>query len=260
MPKPYKIEVFNRDLSFKDFSVIENQPIYFDYLTLEKTKLKAPKLIVQKGDLLHVTDFDGSIVYQGIADDVKVQKNIVTISALPLLSLFDVAVTYDRTDLQNGALEDFIAKVITETYIANPDTLQNVSGLAVNVFTRTTNTKLNIKSNVHQFYDIITKALTMYGIVLDIKMLPQVKNIIVTVGVVNQNSVVIETHLKNTIEKNFVIGNSSGQVNKITLINKHDETQKIVYYLHPDGSVDTQSNDRISPVFLQLSMLKAIHF
>lgn len=258
MQPPYKVEVYDRQMNFRSMAVIEAPEIYFDYLTLEGIKLTAPSVLAQKGDFAHVTDAYGSVVYQGIVADVARDKT-VTLSLSPLLSLFDLTVTYNRVDLQTGALESFIAGIMSDLYITNSDTLQRIP-MTIEVTSHITNTTLNIKSNVHEFYDIITKGFMMYGIVVDAVFWPQQKKIAVTIGKAIEGSIIIEAHLPNVLEKSIVIGDSYGQLNKITLINKYDEAERVTYYLHTNGSIDTNNIDRITPVFSAIEYVESEDF
>lgn len=114
---------------------------------------------------------------------------------------------------------------------------------------------LNLKDNIHSFYEIITKSLTAYGIAINMAFDPQNKAITVTVGKVSE-SAVIEASLQAIVDKNIIIGDSSGQLNKVTIYNKADETQNVTYYLHPNGKVDTNNSDRIAPVFFAAQFLE----
>ena len=258
MPQPYKIEVFDHALNWRSFAVIAQPTTYFDYLTLEGVKITAPRMAVQKGDIAHVTNAGGSVVYQGIVSDVQIDKAACEISLAPLLSLYDLTVAYDRVDLQTGAIEDFIAGIITDLYISNPDTLQRVP-MTVTATSSTTDTALNIKSNVHEFYDIITKAFTMYGVVVSMLFKPQNKLIETTIGKANTVKT-IESRLPNVLDKSFVIGDSYGQLNKIRLISKNNESEQITYYLHTNGTISTVNTDRITPVFAAVEYVESEDF
>ena len=248
MPRPYKIEVFDRDLEFKTFTLISDQTFYFDYLTLERTKITVPKIAVSKGDFVHVTDFAGSVIHQAIVDDVIANKSTCEISMAPLLSLFDIAVSFDRAYLATGTLEEFIAGIITATYISNSDAIQNISGLTVEALTGTYGAAVNLDTNIGNLYSIITSALSAYGIVVSVALGPQEKSIAVTIAKTSATATV-EASLKNVIDKNIVIGDSFGALNKLTLINQDDEEEEITYYLHADGTVSISDSDRIWPVF-----------
>lgn len=59
---------------------------------------------------------------------------------------------------------------------------------------------LNLKDNIHSFYEIITKSLTAYGIAINMAFDPQNKAITVTVGKVSE-SAVIEASLQAIVDK-----------------------------------------------------------
>ena len=243
MPSPYKAEIFDRTFTFKDFSPIQNPSISFDYLTLEPTKIVCPRITADKGDFVVISRED--VVYQGIVDDIQIDT-AVTLSIKPLLSLFDCDVHFDRT--QSHQLETFIAGIIAENWENNTDTAQNVTGLTVTTTSSTTG-YLNLKDNVHNLYEIITKALTGYGIVVDFVTSPQDKTAEVVIGKQTATAV-IETDLHNVIGKVLTIGDSYGATNKITVYDADNAAQTpIVYYLHTDGTVSTSPIGRITPVF-----------
>lgn len=260
MRPPYKVEIFDRDMSFRGFTATGRPDIAFDYLTLEHTTLTIPQIPADKGDYAHITDAAGQLVYQGIVSDVGIKKTTVELNLAPLQSLFDLTVSYDRRDLQTGSLENFIAGIIRGTYIQNPDVLQNIPGLTVSVSSSTMNTKLNIKSNVHEFYDIITKAFTMYGIIVDMQLYPATKKLTTAVRKVNMPELIIESRLANVTHKNFVIGDSYGQLNKLTLLNKNNEAEAVTYFLHADGTVDSINRDRVTPVFPAVEYVESDEF
>lgn len=248
----YKCEVFARNYTFRSFAPIESPEIQFDYLTLEKTSIKAVKIDAKKGDFVSVSDQNGKVVYQGIVDDVNYDKSGVTIAAQPLLSIFDADVYFQRS--QSSKIEQFIAGIITDNFVNSDDDLQNISGLTVTTTTETSGA-LNLKDNIHNLYEIITKALTAYGIVVTVSLDPQKKALKATIGKVNTQAVV-EADLKSVIEKNIIIGDSYGQLNKVIIYNKADETQKVTYYLHQDGKIDTDDTERITPVFFANQFLE----
>ena len=248
----FKCEVFARDFTFRSFAPIESPEIRFDYLTLEKTTLRAVKLDAKKGDFISVTDQNGNVAYQGIVDDVETDKTGVTISAQPLMSLFDAEVYFDRTT--SAKIEPFIASIIRDNFVYSGDALQNISGLKVDMSCDTT-VAIYLKEIIHCFYEIFSIWLSSYGIAINMAFDPQNKAITVTVGKVSE-SAVIEASLQAIVDKNIIIGDSSGQLNKVTIYNKADETQRITYYLHPNGKVDTNNTDRITPVFFAAQFLE----
>lgn len=243
MPSPFKAEIFDRAFTFKDFSPIQNPSISFDYLTLEPTKIVCPTITADKGDFIVISRED--VVYQGIIDDVQI-GTAVTLSVKPLLSLFDCDVHFDRT--QSHQLETFIAGIIGANWANNADTAQNVTGLTVTTTSDTTG-YLNLKDNVHNLYEIIVKALTGYGIVVDFTISPQSKTAEVVIGVQNATAV-IEADLHNVVSKVLTLGDSYGAPNKITVYNADNAAQTPqTYYLHQNGTISASQVGRITPVF-----------
>lgn len=248
MRKQCKIEIFDRDIIYKSSRVIGWPSVSFDYLTLEQASIDIPEIEVSKGDFVHITDMSGDVIYQGIAAAPSAQNGILTLGIKPLLSLFDTTVLYDRTDVQTGTLEDFIAGIITRKYITNTDTLERIP-IAVTVTSATSNTALNLKSNVHEFWDIATSAMTGYGIVIDAVLKPSAKRIDVIVGKVGTSTEIVEADRDNCVKSTYIIGDDYGATNKMTLINKNNEAESVTYYLHTDGTINTTNNNRITPVF-----------
>lgn len=242
MPTQYKLEIFRRDFSFRSFSPIHAPYVSMDYLTLEKTTIQVVRASAVKGDYAHITNGAGEVIYQGIVDDVETKKDGTTLTIKPLLAIFDCDVYFDRTNSVN--LESFLTGIITEHFIENEDQLQNVPGMLVTA-TTTTQGRLNLKDNIHSFYEIITKCLTSYGVVVQMLLIPHKKNLLVTVGKI-PTTMVIEADLAGIIEKSVIIGDSYGQLNKTTIINRNNESQRISYYLHEDGSISNIKKDRIT--------------
>lgn len=255
MQNLYKIEIFSQNYAFKSVAMLNNPQISMDYLTLEKTTLDVPLIEASRGDFVHVTDFYGDVIYQGVIQDIADNGSTYSLSAAPLLSLLDVQVQYDYTIFETQPLEQNIASIITSTYINNADSLQNIPGLTVAALTSTEDTPLDIRSNIHAFWDIITSALTLYDIVVTAELKPQDKEIAFTVQKVTE-AISLEAELKNCLSKTFVLTDNYGTLNKMTFVDKNNESNVIVYYLHPDGSITQQNEDRITPVFFSAEYIE----
>lgn len=254
MQNQYKIEIFDRDFNFVGYSIVERPEIDFDYLTLEETTLRLPRITAGKGDFAHVTDLYGSVIYDGIVSDVRDDGAGVELKVAPLLSLFDVQVIYDKEIFKTLPLEEAIEKIITDTYIKNEDSLQNLKGISVRRESRTEGTTLDIRSNIHAFWDIITKAMLLYDIVVECSLQVQEKEIDVLIAARGEN-VTLEAELDNVVQKSFMVGGEYGALNKITFRSKETE-EEIIYYLHPDGSITTDDSDRITPVFFSAEYIE----
>ncbi len=260
MQTAYKLEVFGQDIVFKDKAVLGTPEINFDYLTLESSKLIIKKINVAKGDYIHITDFSGSVVYQGIVKDAGGDKDTSEINVAPLLSIFDVKASFDRTDLETVSLEAFVASIINDLYLDNDDDLQNITGLSVEVLSNTYGATIGLEKNIEELYTIITSALMAYGIIVTPVLYPQTKELKVTIGTATATAIKIEADLDNVTERKFVIGDGYGAVNKLTLINQDDESQQITFFLHMDGTVSTADTDRVTPVFASFEYIGSNDF
>ena len=138
----YRIEFFDRQFAFVSKSVITAPVIDFDYLTLSNVAFTMPEIGDMKELFARVLDNNNIPVYEGIVRDVKTSSGISTVQVAPLLALLDISVGYDRTGLQTGYFEDFLAGVILDTYQNNADVLQNLQGVSC-VTTSQTRTTLN---------------------------------------------------------------------------------------------------------------------
>ena len=241
---PYKIEIFSRDFTFKGFSVIEKPDFSMDYLTVEKTTVRTNPIEADKGDFVMISSGTNR-EYYGIIDDLEPDLGGVTLTLKPLLSLFDTKVRWNRS--ASCVIEEFIAGIIEENFINSGDDLQNIPGLAVSV-TSETAAVLNLEEDIGEFYSVITAALTGYGVVVDFSFDPQSRTANAVIGK-NNATAIVEADLPNVIGASFLIGDSGGQLNKLTVINENDPEEKLTFFLHTDGSVSTENADRIFPVF-----------
>ena len=231
----YKIEIFERDYTFRSFAPIEQPEIEYDYLTIQKTQVTCKSITASKGDFAHITDSTGAVVYQGIVDDTDTKKTGVTLQLQPLLALFDTDIYFDRT--QSARVENFLKSAIIANFSASGDEEQNISGLTVET-TSDTRGALNLKDNIHNLYEIM----------VNVELRPQRKQLAVTIGRQTATAT-IEADLPAIVEKSIIIGDSYGQLNKLTLVNEDNEAEQATYYLQQSGSVSTSNTNRITPVF-----------
>ena len=80
----YKVEIFGRNYQYKDMALLSELSIQMDYLTLENTTITVVNLLADKGDFVHITDFYGAIIHQGIVLDVARESNRAKLKVAPL--------------------------------------------------------------------------------------------------------------------------------------------------------------------------------
>ena len=253
---PYKVEIFSRDMQFQSAGILADPTLQEDYLTLEGTSITVGNIALQKGDFAHVTDLYGDRIYQGIVSDIVADQGASRIKLEPLLSLLDIPVFMDREELKTRPLEEFIADCIRATYQDSSDTLQNIPGLQIRTTSSTQVEGLAMESNLHELWDIATRALTLFGIVIRADLDVQERVLSFSIGKATQQ-LTIESELPNCLSKNFVLTDDYGALNKVVYINAADEQETAIYYLHPDGTVDSRDEDRIIPVFFTVEYLQS---
>ena len=260
MPTAYRAEFYSRSMNFVAWAEIDNAPSVFDYLTIDTATITTNKALdaISPLDICRVVSANGTR-YTGVVSASTVTNAGTTVTVKPMLALLDVMCAFDRTRLQTMSLEQFIADIITSLY-AGDDALQNIAGLNVVTTSETLGANLNLKDNVHNLYDILTLALTKYGVVVSMDFDPAAKTVTTTIGKVEDKDWVIEADLPGCANVSVDFSDGLDGTNKLTLINKNDEMQRATYYLHPDGNVDMTDTNRITPVRFEFKYIESDDF
>lgn len=243
----YKVEFFNRsNLTFKSFSSIEQPTIVYDYLTLSNFNIEIQNVNVSKGDFASITDQNATILYQGVVNDIEIDKTTKQVTLVPLISIFDTEVLFGSSTV----LETFIGDAIRANFINNTDTLQNLP-MTVTEETSTT-ASIEMENPVSNLYTIITKALTAHNILVSLSFANQALSCVIKKVAATAS---MEAHTKNVLEKSIIVGDSYGEANKIVVVDKSNTAQTATYYLHTDGTVSSTDTDRITPVFFAYELI-----
>lgn len=252
LPIPYKIEIFDRNFAFRSFAPIAPQAIEFDYLTMSKVSLKTPQIAAQKGDYARIT-VGSREVYTGLIDDVAVNDADVTITLVPLQTIFNGTVYIGA--VSSGTVEKTLAAVIKDHFVESSDTLQNIPGLQV-ITSSATSGGLWGDDLLVNFSDLMEKAITAYGVVISMVFSPQEKTLTATIGKVAETAV-IEADLPAILSREIILGDSYGQLNKLIVLDDADASRSAIYFLHSDGTVSTKNTDRLYPVFFATVIVSA---
>lgn len=260
--KQYSIEIFDQTITYKSNSVIDSFDYKYDYLDPEKVKVDLlPDVVVGVGDYIHI--FNDDERYIGIVEQIKEQDDgIKEVTYIDIMSLFDVQMVVD-VQYMTGNLEQYIANRITEQYINNSDSLMNkpltvsttsqTSDWSIEAETMSDNTTL---AEINLFDDIILPAFTSYGIAITTSINLNNKRINLSIGKNTSDTKYIEADLPNVISKNIVINQIKKQINKVIVFNQDNYSNTLTYYLHPNGSFDTNNTNRLSPVEYEYAQAK----
>lgn len=213
-----------------------NEPaISVDYMAMDKNDINIPKAISRdyRGAFAVVSQGTRT-VFQGIVGSTTYSDDrSTTVSLKPLLSLLDVKLYYSG-NLTTGSIESHLAAMLNQYYVTTSDTVQKMPNMTVTALTSTTAVKLSSDSKIMSIYNMAVSALSLAGITVDIKInIPQ-KSITANISNHSGDSITaIDAELKNIIDKNIALRDTYGATNKVTLINKDNESQSLTFYATP---------------------------
>lgn len=262
---------------------IETPGIDFDYLTPEASSFDIRE--TSAVGIQSMAVFEDNDNYFAIVNKVKLGEGKTTISVKPFLSMFDQSMlfncnwqyTYNGSawvaNSESKTLENTIADLIRQYWINSNDSLQNIP-LQIYTTSATTNWSFGLVGDRHkdnkatasnnhfcivEFYDaILQNALIRYRVSVIPDLDIQNKRINITIGVPSANGCIIEADLTEVEVVDFTIGKLESDTNKLEIWNADNYTEKIYYYLHTDGSYDTNgSSSRISPIKMDVISTKA---
>ena len=238
----YNVEIFSGQFKYKNSVQIQTLEYEFDYLDIEKNKIKHPDLRASKGDYIRIT---GKTKIVGVVSDVIEDKNTIELEYKSFMSLFDVKIYTAISSMKT--IEQWLKKTIEELYINNTDALQNVYGLQVITTTETVGS-LDYEDGINNLYEIIVSAFTVYGILVDFDINVGAKRIFINVGKKKLNRFTIESYLPNVKEIKVTLKEDDSIKNKCKIYNSENLAESVTYYLDQDDNVTTSPKTRKKPV------------
>ena len=253
--RPYEVEIFDRSMGFIDHTLIETPKYSEDYLDPENNSIEIPDSVIVAEDF-YIRVIRGNDERFGVIKTIKKKKDMNTVSFRTFMSLLDRDILLD-TDTQTGTLEEFLKKTITDVFISNADSFQNIFGLEFITNSSTAEWELGIEPDTDDghyaklglFDDIILPAFQGYQVQIDFKPDIMNKKIIGTIGVNTADTIVIEADIPSVIDQTVTIKKVKKEINKDNISNSKDYSSNVIYYLHTSGSFDTEKDtDRMTPV------------
>lgn len=251
----YKVEIFDQSMNFVSVCFTEESTIELDYLAFTPFQLKANIKEAKKGFYAHITE-DDKTVADCVISDVKPDDKMQTLSLRPLQAIFDVDVFFN-------AVTDAITWIATNLdaqFVTNADTLQrrplHITSTAAGQNLPLTGYNLHPTMNI---LSVICNAFATWNVVTECSL--DLPNKQIDVNIYQQSATkTIECDLENIIEKEVTLGDSYGSTNKLTikktLPDGTDPGVTVTYYLHPDGTISTTNNNRVTPVFWSVEVLE----
>lgn len=251
------IEIFDAEGRYRDSIQLVPKTHKVDYLTPPKNSIQLPKdTMVYKGDWIFFCS--GKTTFWGIVSGVQEGSMWNTASYSDFLNVFDMNVYANAEELNEKTVEQWIADIITSTFVNNVDTVQNIKGMRVVCDTQTKGA-LEFDKNVSNLLkDIMYVALTKYNIVLEPVINRANNNVELHVRRKDSRGICIEADLPNVLTKKITIGEGKANKNKITIIHKEDESERYTFYMLENGTVTEDENEdgRIAPVISDTVLLE----
>lgn len=262
----YRVEFFDRTLTYVFSDIVENIAIDDDYLSIQSTVIEiSPTDLVKQGHFIRILR-DEKDYFFGCVTDASPGEYLTTVAFKPFMTIFDTDILFDtsyqtRTTVEYS-LENALSHYISELYRTSGDTLQNLP-IVVNVPASTSDHTItwgmNIKSDTEGasraiigFYSVlIVNALKKYGVAIDVVPNFSTKQIVLNIGTV-AGSFAIDADLDNVTVKTMKVDERPDGPNKLVVYNTSDYNSSMTFYVHNDGSWDTDNVDRVYPVVREI--------
>jgi hypothetical protein len=252
----YSVDIFDMALNLVHHDILEDPVIDDDRLAPNITTIEIKKTtLVPASGYVHL---DGDIVFDGIIDAVSDDEDITKIDIKPLICAFDRNIPINLSYQKSSTSLEAVIRSLIQNYWVNDttDILANMPMTATIIGdTRHTNWTLDLearneevnKTIVNLLNDVIIPAFERYGIVVN--------------GVIDFVTMLIDFTIENPTDYQLIDADNpmvhliefmpdkmDGEVNRLTVVNADDYSERITYYLHPNGTYNTTNNNRITPV------------
>lgn len=269
--KQYSVEVFDKNMDFKCYTIIDSIKFKSDYLDPEKYSIEVlSKDItdIEKQYFVHI--INDSEEYVGIVEAYEEKKEgVLRIDIAEISSLFDLDVMIDVDDF-DYTFEEYIKKWIDALYVTGDTSMRIPFEVSISSSTNNWTIEYDIENEpkedeekppievafINLFDDVILPAFTSHQIRLKYSVDINNKVIMIDIGKNTAPKFVIEADLPNIISKSVVIRKSTNETNKAIVYNQENYLESITYYLHSDGTFSTEDTDRIIPVSYKLLKTK----
>ena len=244
----FRAELYTAAFGYVGFGPVSSYELNNDYLTAERSEFVIPKVIKPtiKGYL--ILKEGASQIYAGIVESYSVDEGATTITCAPLISLLDYDAFLNYSTLKSVTIEQAIADTLTATY-AGSDSVQNLTGFSATYEAVNSDPEFT-QEQINNLYEFCLNALRRYLVVVSFDV--DVPNSAITahVGHVDTNSQwSIKASVADVIDCEIVVDSLKTSLNKIKYYDLADYTNTVTYYLHTDGTIDSDgSSDRITPV------------
>ena len=244
----YRVEIFGKDFSYKAHAEVSSKTINIDYLALGTSVLVVPGVVEAEENDFITLKMDGVEKYTGLITSLSYGEKSTEITVRSFMSLFDTDVMIDISRLETEAVEDVIAEKLTQMY-AGVDPMQAITGFSCVVNHQTIGAVIG-EDYVYNLYELIIYLLKKYGVIVHFSLNVPSKTLTCSIDHIDTSSVyIIKASVGDVAECLIDVRAIQSDHNKATYYNELDLTESITYYLHTDGTIDTDANvNRFYPV------------
>lgn len=249
----YRAEVYDPDFNYISFGGISSKDIKIDYLTEENSTIEITDVIEA-----HVNDFlalkqDGKLFMYGIISNVEYSTGRTTITFIHFMTFLNVDILEDAAIFQTKSAEEWLYDRLLDLYDGS-DTFQNIHGFSCEY---NSTTMIDYESTAEpgtmetiNLFTFVQMLLQRYKIMVSWRVDFTAKTVKAIISTIDTDSVwSLRLGIADTPEYSIDIHSIEGAYNKIRYYNEEDLTDTVTYYLHTDGSIDSDdSSSRLVPV------------
>lgn len=252
----YRAEIYDKDFNFISYGAVSEKNIQIDYLVNDVSTVTIPEIITANVNNLIAIRQNGLIYMYGVVSDVAYDQGKTTISFVHFMSKLDVNIQTDSRVFDETPVEEWLCDRLLDLYDGT-DTFQNMTGFSCDYSTQTlikyeyeVDEEGNVSMADINLFSFVQELLTKENIILTWVVDFALKTIHCSIGKINTEDVwTVKLGLADTPDYTIDIHTIEGSYNKIKYYNTADFTNTVTYFLHSDGTVDTDgTSDRLVPV------------
>ena len=249
--KRFRIEIFQRDLSFRSFAEVADPDVTTDFLCLTESTVECVgEVVCVRGDFVQLRE-NGVVYFQGVIQDHDYNGKTTEIQLVPLASVLNTEVFADVTLLRSQSIETWMSNLLSG-YFNGSDSEQNLPGFTISAESTTSGAYTATDSGAYNLYDLSVSFFKVYGVILNISFDPKTMKFVFTMKQVNQYPLKLDLSISDVTEYAIEASMSDDRPNKMIVRNQDNSSESLTYYWHPtefSGTIDTDgSKNRVVPV------------
>lgn len=246
------------DFNVKDIIEISDYEINIDEETNANTIIKVLKKTAAKSRDIIAVKKNNEIIYWGTIDNVSNEdgKQLYEYTIKYITNIFNQKIKLENEELiRKTGVEDFIAKTITNNFIANADTFINKNYLQIDIKTHTPKqtSVTNAENEIYNLHTWMTNCTQNYDIVYSFSIVN--KKLVITIENKSYSKELIDTQAQavsnytevfetNVVSKVVVLYSKVAEVEKkgeyiLYLLNDRTTTTNMKDTNRADGRVET---------------------